>query len=136
MEKETKSVYLANNFGAQSEMRELRERLKQYGIKVTSTWIDIQPDDPIRENKLKCCNNDLHDLFWADALIYFAEPYQGNPGLGKHVELGYALGLDKPIYIVRGPNQRDSVFYHSAIVRQFDNLDALLAYLAENRVDG
>lgn len=135
MEKE-KSVYLANNFGAQAEMRDLRERLKMYGIKVTSTWIDIQPDDPIREDKLKCCNNDLHDLFWADALIYFAEPHQDNPGLGKHVELGYALGLDKPIYIVRGPNQRDSVFYHSVIVRQFDNLDVLITHLVENGVGG
>ena len=103
--------YLAAAYDRKEEMRGYRKVLRSFGHEVTSRWIDGHPEinngdiisvdmlnDPeyLRTSQ-EVAMHDLEDIQSADAVISFHG--QTNQG-GRHVEYGYALALDKPIYIV------------------------------------
>lgn len=109
-------VYLAGRYEERNRIQSLSQALVDAGAVITSTWHQI---DYVKEFSHRytadsdflnfCANKDLRDIRRADALICFGPSYPGgsNSG-GRHVELGYALGLGKKIVFVGEP---ENVFH-------------------------
>lgn len=105
-------VYLAHNYAAKDALRLVKADLEAAGIKVTSRWIDANPDNPyhptvMRDEAIK----DVEDVLTADAIIHFTDNFGDRPGRGKYVELGIAIPSGKRILLV-GAEQSGCVFYH------------------------
>lgn len=105
-------VYLAARYDRRLEMVERSRDLRALGgILVTAQWVEGLHEgasDP--ETLGRCAAEDLADITTADLLITFTEtPDVGFTSGGRHVELGYALGLGIPVLIV-GP--AENVFHH------------------------
>jgi len=111
--------YLAAAYDRKEEMRVYRTNLWADGHEVTSRWIDGHPEinngdiisvDMLNDpDYLEICrevaNHDLEDIRAADAMISFhGHTNQG----GRHVEYGYAMALEKPIYII---GDRENLFH-------------------------
>ncbi len=106
-------AYLAHNFEARDWLREeVAPALVANGVEVTSRWIREEHSmtrTPKRNHEL--AHEDLCDVFTADLLVYFAEKWAGKPGLGKHLELGFALGCNKQVAIIGELADLNSVFH-------------------------
>lgn len=98
------NVYLAARYERRAEMFVLSLELQRYNITVTSRWINGSHDEG--DNDLptstiaRFAQEDIEDLKRADVLVFFAEKTRGRGG--RHVELGYALALERPVIIVGG----------------------------------
>lgn len=108
----TIKVYLAADYNLKDELYILALILEAAGLEVTSRWIRAK-NEPItwlsQERRRECSVMDLEDIRAADVFVIvnpaaFAEKGTG----GRHVELGYALGIGKPV-IVSGA--RTNVFH-------------------------
>lgn len=127
-------VYLAHNYGALSWLNEIiRPQLEDLGIEITSTWllgrhVGKQHNDYARE--------DLFDVSRADCLIYFALKFDGQPGCGKHIELGYALGQNKQVNIIGTETDLNSVFHYLTYynVRRYNVFNDLMDELKTARM--
>lgn len=127
--------YLAARFSRRLELRGYRNQLDSFGHRVTSRWLDVEEvsmDELTWTQRDHYAHIDLDDVRDADCLIVFTEERSLSvPGAergGRFVEMGYALGLGKPIVIV-GP--RENIFCFLAQgVTQFEDfpelVDALL----------
>jgi hypothetical protein len=112
------NFYLAAQYGRRGELCRYREDLRARGHAVTSRWLDgahqIGPDGAILgedgetrfENgsneaavtRVKFARHDLDDVRDAQVFLAFTEdpalaPAPGTARGGRHVELGWALGL-------------------------------------------
>lgn len=113
-------VYLAADFARQAEMREVRDALAAAGVAVTSRWIDVDVTTgaeqtmvtDARPGSLEAIRNsdhaldDLEDVRRADVLVQFTTGEKARGG--RHVELGFAIGMGKRVAIV-GP--REHIFH-------------------------
>ncbi len=101
-------LYLAHNFSAREALRNKTvPKLEKMGHTVQARWItelDHEKDGPAAE-----AIKDLVDLKQCDALVFFADQFGDRPGRGKYVEFGYALALNKKIFIVG--DDHNCVFY-------------------------
>ena len=95
--------YLAGSFSSQSMLLAIMYLLQAMGHEVTSHWL-IQTGNAPNPTRAKM---DLSDIDVADAVIVFTSIPSTTGGLW--VELGYALGIGKPVYLC-GP--RSNVFAH------------------------
>lgn len=109
-------IYLAHNFAARLVLRPVVERLTQLGHEVTSRWIT---DDAhvLESTAAQNARDDLDDVDRADALVIFTDQFAERPGRGKFVELGYAMGKGKRIYLCGVPDPT-CVFYNLQGLRQ------------------
>jgi nucleoside 2-deoxyribosyltransferase len=116
-------IYLAHNFKARWWLRDYIKLLELKGHQVTSTWItdDAHIDS---KNKEESALVDLEDIDRADCLILFTDQYGERPGKGKFLEMGYALGKGKQVYI-HGQDVQSSVFYHLPQVIVLDQIGNL-----------
>ncbi len=132
--------YLAARYTRRLEMCGYREQLQAIGHKVPARWLDgshqldvsgtpigdmgellIESGDDAKAAALreKFAVEDMADVLSADELIAFTEqPRVSNSRGGRHVELGMALAIGKPVTIV-GP--RENVFCWLPQVRHFEN---------------
>lgn len=99
-------LYLASTFEDRKRIREYRDQLADLNIEVTSRWIEhddsVTANDP-NENLHDNALLDLADVRRADALVLFND-IDGGRG-GRWVEMGFALNLLMPIYIIgKGTN--------------------------------
>lgn len=100
------SFYLAARYSRRDEMLGVRDVLETFGHTVTSRWIDgahqAAPDDV--DAMRRFASEDLSDLRDAERVLVFTEtPREPHTNRGgRHVELGIAYALGKPILIV-GP---------------------------------
>lgn len=133
-------VYLSARYGRMHELRTCATDLESRGHEVTAQWLS----GGTFENTSANAELDLDDVARADMLINFTEdPVEHSPHPfasrgGRHVELGFALGLAKDIVIV-GP--RENVFHQlddvaqfdtwAAFLEELDNVDAELATMQE-----
>lgn len=121
-------VYLAARYSRRDELLSLIPKLKKQGIQVTSSWLRSTgtgklPDRTAKENR-KHAIKDFKDIERAHAVMMFSEdPGTPTPRGGRHVELGYALGLGK-LVIVIGPHE--NVFHFHPNVEVYATLDAYL----------
>lgn len=110
--------YFASRYSRHPELAGYRDELLAAipGAAVTSRWIDrhggalaesIAPatlnDDPA--GCWEFGRDDLADLYFADTLVSFTG--EGGKG-GRHIEHGYALGLDMRVVIV---GRRENIFH-------------------------
>lgn len=116
-------VYIAAPFPLKSEAAALMNFLVAAGHAVTSTWlrVDDMPDTDA------AARLDLADVHSADVLVALNPPgWEVKGSGGRHVELGAALTLGKPV-ILLGP--RTNVFHHHSDVQMVDSRAGLLAAL-------
>jgi len=123
-------VYLAAQYARRDELRVYAKLLEQFGIEVTSRWLD--ETEPLnskmgqhsKEFYVTTAAIDLEDVDEADVLIFFSEnPLIGVPRAGRYVEFGYALAKRKPIYVI-GP--KENVFHYSPGVHHYGSLDEFI----------
>jgi len=106
-------------------MRGVRDRLVAAGIAVTSRWLEAPavPDDAGAAAVM-----DLDDLARADEVIAYTETAAaGYLTGGRHVELGYAIAVGKPIWLVGPP---ENVFHHHPLVQHVDRVETVLRVFA------
>lgn len=123
-------AYLAAQYARRDELREHLTALTPLGIEVTSRWLEEK--EPLNSHMgdkddnwyIETANVDLDDIDRADAVIFFSEnPRVGVPRGGRHVEFGYALGTNKPIYVI-GP--KENVFHYIDRVYHFETLEQFI----------
>lgn len=102
-------LYLAHNIAARKSLRPVCSALESKGHTITSRW--ITDDAHILESMAEqSALADLADIDRSDALVLFTDQYAERPGRGKFVELGYALGKGKKVYLCGSPDP-SCVFY-------------------------
>lgn len=121
------AVYIAAPFPMRYRIREARDRFTDLGYVVTSTWIDVEPDEEdvswaVRTEAARQC---LREVDAADIFVHVTSAPELGHG-GRHVELGYALARGKTVWRA---GDKSNIFTALADVAA-DNLDQLLA-LAE-----
>jgi nucleoside 2-deoxyribosyltransferase len=135
------NVYLAGMFFTKALRKIQAAELRENGIGVTSRWMDeavphtVSMADVPDAYHAETAEADLEDIHNADILVSFvptdSELTQVSVATasrgGRHVELGYALALGKPIYVV-GP--KENVFHHlPGKMTHFSSFEALKQYL-------
>lgn len=107
-------VYLAARFEMREALGAWRDLFRTHGIDVTSRWIGGDHDTPRAGEaedaaRRRFAEEDLDDIRVADCVVLLnpREHHRSGRG-GRHVEVGYALALGKPIIIV---GERENVFH-------------------------
>lgn len=116
-------IYIAARYDRRIELLELKAMLEDRGHTVTSTWLSGIGETWTRE---ECATCDIYDIAIADVLISIAEnPNSGtyNSG-GRHVELGYALAVNKRCIIV---GHRENVFHHLPHIEFYESIEEMIA---------
>lgn len=107
-----RKYYIAHNYAARFELRTLTRALDSIGWECVSSWIGDPENIQADGWKGVLALRDIEDLNRAEVLLYFADNFSESPGLGKHIEFGYALAKGIPIVIAnRAYAKRDSVFF-------------------------
>lgn len=122
-------------------MFDLRHRFQTNGVEVTSGWLDVdftlqRTNQQLGEEARK----DLNDIEKADVFIlYNPISHQRKGSGGRHVEMGYAIAINKPIIVVG--EVQENVFQYLPelmfLTWEYNNhmnmlADALLLMLREN----
>lgn len=108
-------VYIAAPFPIRDRAVSVMHVLELKGIEVTSRWLKA-PDTMTDEHARK----DLDDVAAADVLLALnPDGWEERGTGGRHVELGYALALGKPVLLV---GERSNIFHHLACVTQIDEI--------------
>lgn len=125
-------IYLAARAGRRLEMLGVASELASLGFQVTSSWIHAEQPEETMADALRGALGEscLSDLVRADGLITFTEPSDSTWARGgRHVELGYALGLGDFRVIVVG--HRENVFHCLSEVEFYATWDDAKAALGE-----
>jgi nucleoside 2-deoxyribosyltransferase len=114
----TIKVYLAADYRLKDELYILALILQTAGLEVTSRWIHAK-NEPItglsQERRRECAAMDLEDISGADVFVVVnPAEFADNGTGGRHVELGYALGIGKPVVVF---GERTNVFHSIPQVR-------------------
>lgn len=129
-------IYLAARYSRADEMQEVAAVLRDMGHEVTSRWHrgDHKLEDYLvgtnegLDKQLSFANDDISDLYDADAVVNFAEPLRTPSRGGRLVEQGLALGLDKWCIKVGG---HETVFDALPCVYHVANVSELYKLLGE-----
>ena len=120
-------IYLAARYGRREEMCRYRVELQAIGVSVTSRWLNGNRDGVL---ETVAAREDIEDIRLADTLIAFTEhPEMTGPGRnrgGRHVEMGYALALSKPVIVC---GHLENVFCYLPNVSYFSEWPDLFAEL-------
>lgn len=118
-------VYMAGAWVDSKRLQGARQRLREIGFEVTSTWLDIAlSGKPYEGDHEKEARRDYADIDRADFLIIDTLS-TGTRG-GREWEGGYATGRGKRVMRV-GPS---IIPFHAALPLTFPTWDACLAHLA------
>src|SRR5688572_24206659 len=121
-------IYVATSFKCQKEFHEFREKLEANGHTISHDWTKEDaskvPEDERPAYLDRCARADLKGVYDADVVVLLAKPKMA----GAFVELGYALGVGKPILVVgaKDKGNQDCIFYHLNVPVQlalFDTQD-------------
>lgn len=127
------TFYLAARYQRRIELKQYAAQLSGLGIVTTSRWLSGKHEAEDQDNSAPSCEmarwsfQDLADIRKASYFVLFTErnkDLQLGRG-GRFVEFGYALGMNKQVYIV-GPEEQN-IFTHIKHNRckQFDNFTML-----------
>lgn len=130
-------VYLAAPYPMKDQINEYAAQLRALGIIVTSSWLD-EPHKPTtqmheltHEEHLVYAEQDVLDVFAADAMMFFTDPTKTIVRAGRHVEFGMVIAINKlrgemPIFVVG--TEYENIFHHLPNVHHFATWeDAILA---------
>jgi hypothetical protein len=101
--------------------------LEGEGHTITSSWLH----EDASATKQQCCLTDIADIDAADVLVFFAHQHGSTTGRGKYLELGYAIGTNKPIVIIGSSLalKDQCVFYHHPDITWVEGYAELLRYM-------
>lgn len=118
-------AYIAAPWPIRERAIAVRRLLALRGIQCTAGWLTdarLSLDDAT-------ATMDLSDVARADVLVAINPVAWADQGTGgRHVELGFALGLQKPIVLL---GVRSNIFHHLNLVRVVDDSEYGLATLAD-----
>lgn len=116
-------VYIAAPYPLRDFAVVFMHNLEAAGIAVTSRWLKV--DSP--EETAAYAQEDLDDVEAADVLLVINPVGWENLGTGgRHVELGYALRMKKPIVVF---GVRSNVFHQLPLVTVIDEHTDLIGHL-------
>ena len=126
-------LYISARYGRRPEAEGVARMLQDAGHEITSRWVwRDQPQDyetATHEEVGEFAMEDLEDVCLAQGLVALSEPSDNPWGRGgRHVELGYALGLRKEVFVV-GP--LENIFHYLLDVVVTDTVPELIEYLRE-----
>lgn len=106
-------VYLCSQYQNRHWLRTMRYGLERVGLSVQARWIDTDDAD-VRSmsdaERQAIITMDLDDLTTSDVVVAFSLPEQHGWGTGgRHVELGYAMAVGKPIVLV---GKHENLFHY------------------------
>ena len=116
-------IYVAGKLEDKDRVRVIQAMLRNAGHEITVDWTTNSQNSRVQAIK------DLRGVADADILVAVFE--KDLPYKGTYVELGAALALGKPVYIL-GPNARKCIFLKHPNVRQGEdafNRDLILGLL-------
>jgi nucleoside 2-deoxyribosyltransferase len=123
-------VYLAARYSRKDEISKLVPLFGAHGISVCSRWLHetSSPGAELTDLSPEFCREtaevDLEDIEMCDTLVFFAEdPLVGTPRGGRHVEMGFALGIGKRIAVVGNP---ENIFHFMPGVTVYESLNQFL----------
>lgn len=122
-------IYIAGRFEDRGRIRPWRERLRDYGYTVGSSWLN-HPDEvvPLPANHAlwkREATRDLQEI--RDAHILIVDTLSETPRGGREVEFGYGYALDMDIYLVGPPRN----VFHALATRQFDTWEACIEFFRD-----
>jgi hypothetical protein len=130
--REALSAYVAASFPRRHEAEAIASALRSAGIRVTARWIDLAKEqgsgyaEHPRFTKQEMADHDLEDIVGVDFVVVLTGDTETKGG--RHSEVGIALALKKPVFLV-GP--REQVFhYASGIAAEYASIDELRNALA------
>ena len=111
------TFYLAGSWSRRDRCRRIARLIEsKTGDACIAQWLNINPDTDPAVGARAC----IHDIGLVDRVVAIAGD---STSPGKHVEIGYALALGKPVHLVEAPwctdtQRKDlmdlSVFYYLA----------------------
>lgn len=111
-------VYIAAPFECREMARRLQRLLVLHKVEVVSRWISEEMTFGTDADNREFALNDLHDIATADLLVALnPEGWERKGTGGRHVEVGFALGIDLPVLLV---GERSNVFHWLPAVTQID----------------
>lgn len=116
-------IYMAARYVRREEMEALVPAVEAAGWQVNARWVFGEEE----KNGMSASDisaMDLEDVETSDALVIFTHPRsEPQPGGGRFVEMGYAMALNKDIYVI-GPVE--NVFCEDIVVKRFDTVEEFL----------
>jgi len=114
------TVYLAAPWELQADVKRFAEALAGVGVGVTSRWIALDP--ALNTFTDEWANHCLTDIRRAVAFVIWNPEEWARVGTGgRHVELGVAITLRKPIFVI---GARTNIFHHMRHVALVPMADA------------
>lgn len=115
-------VYIAAPYPERTLAIKTMKRLEWQGCEVTSRW--LKGGDALTD---EWARNDLEDVARADLLLALNPEGYSNVGTGgRHVELGYAIALNKAILLV---GERTNIFHYLSNIKVIDGAEDLVKQL-------
>jgi nucleoside 2-deoxyribosyltransferase len=112
------SVYVATKWENKDEASVVMGQLRAAGYEISYDWTLAQVE------RWQQAMLDLKGV--AEADIYLGLFQKEFPYTGALVEMGYALALGKPVYILEGSKCAQSLFFHHPNVRKIKDLSLFL----------
>lgn len=116
-------VYIAAPYPERNLAIAVMRALEAKDVEVTSSWLKI-----VEQNDSPTAQKDLADVAACDVLLAINPPAWANAGTGgRHVELGYAIALNKKIVLA---GDRTNIFHYlDHVVRVFSGDPEVIASL-------
>lgn len=126
-----KTVYLASGFNRRHHLRVLAGKLDDKGYRVSSQWIwinDRPTEDDVDYNQFarKISTQNYLDLCSSDILVIDSAGILPDNKGGVHTELGFFLGVRKPIFLV---GKRGNTFHYLPQITLVEDYDELMRKL-------
>lgn len=125
-------VYLAAPFETRVQAREVADRITAAGHTITSRWLtehDTEFEAMGNAARTDEALADLEDIWSARVLVMLnADPF-ARMSAGKHIEVGYALGIGNDVIVV-GPDSH--IFWHLPNVVRVDTIGEALELLEDS----
>lgn len=137
-------LYFASKWGMQERVVDLYHLLD--GAVTTSSWLSLPRELDSSKAGLNerwaFAHTDLRDIEHADVLVLVNGLMTGDPygpaemqwfpsSPGRFLELGYALALGKPCWVIG--DKPYSVFYAHPLIRMFKDDDEFIEWFHEGR---
>lgn len=125
-------AYVSGAYARKDELKEFALHLEALGIEITSHWLDekyapsTRLDEVPVEELEHMCDTDVDEVIESDFMVFFSESVT-QPRGGRHVEMGMALILHHPVFVI-GP--KENIFHHHSNVVHFDSKEKFLNVVA------